>query len=280
MGLCDVSDWTKDEERQASGTREKFWLIHPDNTHRYLFKIPKGNTGEAWAEVVASKIGQRIGLNMMEADLAVYDGIVGVLSRNFVFDDAEFYEGGDLFFTIAEDFDRYNLKHYHFLNIIKVLSEFHLEKEFVQIPIFDALIANQDRHCDNWGVIVHHNGYKLAPIYDNGASLGYQLKEERILKMFQDQRMFDAFTNRSFSLIGLPHKRKPKYKELLSFIYELYPKEVKREIERISQINIQEIITVFDGISDNIMSKIYKEWVSKLLQQRKEWLLNWYMEVR
>ncbi len=77
---------------------------------------------------------------MMEVDLAVYDGIVGVLSENFVFDDEEFYEGGDLFFTIAEDFDRYNLKHYHFLNIIKVLSEFHLEKEFVQIPIFDALM--------------------------------------------------------------------------------------------------------------------------------------------
>ncbi|BBW95685.1 hypothetical protein GsuE55_05180 [Geobacillus subterraneus] len=41
MGLHDVSHWKKDEERQASGTREKFWLINPDNKRRYLFKIPK-----------------------------------------------------------------------------------------------------------------------------------------------------------------------------------------------------------------------------------------------
>ncbi|WP_371810208.1 HipA domain-containing protein [Geobacillus sp. DSP4a] len=280
MELYDVSHWKKDEERQASGTREKFWLINPDNKRRYLFKIPKENTGEAWAEVVASKIGQHIGLDMMKADLAVYDGTIGILSENFVLYNEEFYEGGDLFFTIEESFDRRNLKHYHFLNVIKVLSGFHLEKEFVQIPVFDALIANQDRHCDNWGIIVHHTSCRLAPIYDNGASLGYQLKEERILKMFQDQRMFEAFTNRSFSLIGLPHKKKPKYKELLSFIYELYPKEVKKEIDRISQINEQQVTTVLDGVSENVMSKIYKEWVLKLLLYRKEWLVNWYMEVK
>ncbi|WKA46415.1 hypothetical protein QWV57_12065 [Geobacillus zalihae] len=38
MELYDVSHWKKDEERQASGTREKFWLINPDNKRRYLFK--------------------------------------------------------------------------------------------------------------------------------------------------------------------------------------------------------------------------------------------------
>lgn len=145
MSLFDVSHWEKDEERQASGTRQKFWLINPLDKQRYLFKIPKENTGEAWAEVIASKIGQLMGLKTMKADLAVYNGILGILSENFVHDDKEFYEGRDLFFTIAEDFDRYSLKYYDFPNIIKVLSEFSLERDFIQIPIFDALIANQDR---------------------------------------------------------------------------------------------------------------------------------------
>lgn len=35
--------------------------------------------------------------------------------------------------------------------------------------------------------------------------------------------MFEAFTNRSYSLIGFPDKKKPKYKELLGFIHRLYP---------------------------------------------------------
>jgi hypothetical protein len=120
MSLYDVSNWDRDEERHASGTRQKFWLIHPDNQRRYLYKIPKENTGEAWAEVVASKIGQGIGLKMMKADLAVYNHAIGILSENFVQEDEEFFEGGDLFFTVAEDFDRHHLKYYDFPNIMKV----------------------------------------------------------------------------------------------------------------------------------------------------------------
>ncbi|MGG6431961.1 HipA domain-containing protein [Anoxybacillus sp. D401a] len=142
-----------------------------------MFKIPKENTGEAWAEVVASKIGEFIGINTMKAYLASYNGLTGCLLENFVAANVEFYEGGDLFFTVAEDFDRYSLKYYDFLNIIKVLSPFELDRAFVQIPVFDAFIANQDRHCDNWGVIVEESSYQLAPVYDNGASLGHQLKE-------------------------------------------------------------------------------------------------------
>jgi len=117
-----------------------------------------------------------------------------------------------------------------------------------------------------------------CPIYDNGASLGYQLQEERILKMFQDQRMFTAFTNRSYSLIGLPDKKKPKYRELLNFIYQLYPQETKEMVERISQINEKQILVILSKISEEAMSKVYKEWVLKLLQYRRELLINWHTE--
>jgi hypothetical protein len=36
---------------------------------------------------------------------------------------------------------------------------------------------------------------------------------------------------------------------------------MKKEIDRISQINEQQVTTVLDGVSENVMSKIYKEWV-------------------
>lgn len=56
--------------------------------------------------------------------------------------------------------------------------------------------------------------------------------------------------------------------------------KMKKEIDRISQINEQQVTTVLDGVSENVMSKIYKESVLKLLLYRKEWLVNWYMEVK
>ncbi|WP_339230618.1 hypothetical protein [Aeribacillus sp. FSL K6-2833] len=74
--------------------------------------------------------------------------------------------------------------------------------------------------------------------------------------MFQDQRMFTAFTNRSYSLIGLPDKKKPKYRELLNFIYQLYPQETKEMVERISQINEKQILVILNEISEEAMSKV------------------------
>jgi len=78
----------------------------------------------------------------------------------------------------------------------------------------------------------------------------------------------------------LPDKKKPKYRELLNFIYQLYPQETKEMVERISQINEKQILVILSEISEEAMSKVYKEWVLKLLQYRREWLINWYTEVK
>lgn len=276
MDLLDVSSWKLDDRRQVSGTRAKYWLIHPETEERYLFKIPKEGTGEAWAEKIASEIGKKIGFSMMDVNLAKRNNTIAILAKNFVNDQEEFFEGGDLFFTIAEDFDRYQLKYYDFHNIVKFLSEYGLERDFIKIPIFDALIGNQDRHCDNWGIISSKDGYRLAPIYDNGASLGFQLKEERLKLMFQDANMFRAYSNRSYSLIGLKNKMKPKYLELLSEIKLHFPDEIQQYIEQLHNVDRKLLEDIINPITEEVMSAIYKEWVIRLLLYRKEWLLNWY----
>lgn len=276
MGLVDVTNWKVDDKRQVSGTREKYWLIHPETEQHFLFKIPKENTGEAWAEKIASEVGKAMGLSTMDVNLAKRDSTIAVLAANFINKQEELYEGGDLFFTVANDFDRYNLNHYHFFNIIKVLSEFQLDRDFIKIPIFDAFIGNQDRHCDNWGIIYSKNRYKMAPIYDSGASLGFQLKEERINLMFKNPNMFRAFSNRSYSLIGLPDKKKPRFLDLLTVIKQSYPSEVQEAIHLINKVNENLLQGIMDSIPEEVMNITYKIWVKKLLLYRKDWLLNWY----
>lgn len=280
MSILDVSYWEKDLNRQISGTRAKYWVIDPESSQQFMFKIPKENTGEAWAEKVSSELGKLLGLYMMDVDLAVSDNIYGVLAKKFTSGTEEFYEGGDLFPSIVENFDRYKLDNYTFHHIAKALSEFELDREFIVIPVFDALIGNQDRHCDNWGIIATKEGYRLAPIYDNGASLGFQLKEDRIKKMFKDENMFKAFSNRSYSLIGIEEKKKPKYLELLSEIRSQYPKEIDDAVTRLSVLNKDNIVHVLNTIPTSIMSDIYKEWVVKLVLYRRDWIMNWRSEVR
>lgn len=244
-----------------------------------MFKIPRENTGEAWAEKISSELGKLLGLNMMDVHLAVRENTLGIIAKNFTSGSDEFYEGGDLFQAIMEDFDRYRLENYTFRNIVRALEDFELDRDFVVIPVFDALIGNQDRHCDNWGIIASDANYKLAPIYDNGASLGFQLKEERIKLMFQDLNMFQAFTNRSHSLIGIDEKKKPKHLELLTVIFRQYSKEIDNAINNLSVLNKNNIVNILDKVPDSIMSELFKEWVLRLLLYRKEWLLNWRREV-
>lgn len=274
--ILDVSLWEKDTKKQASGTRAKFWIKHPKFQTRYLFKIPRENTGEYWAEFIASKIGQAIGMEIIDVELATYNGTIGTIAKNFVKTKEEFYEGGDLFFTLFSDFDRYALKHYNFSNIIKVLTPYNLERAFISVPVFDAFIGNQDRHCDNWGIIMSDDAYKLSPIYDNGTSMGFNLQAKRIRELLMDYNRLQNYCNKGISLIGLNDKHKPRCLELLEEVNAKFPVETKKVLEQIGEVNRQMILKILDDIPPSIMDDVYKEWVEKLLIYRKEWLFKWY----
>ena len=275
MNIINVTNWELDEEKHISGTRQKFWLKHPSENQIYMFKVPKENTGEVWAEKIVSDLGKVLGLNMMDVSIAKHNDMFGSLAKNFREETEIFYEGGDLFYSIFEDFDRFNLKYYDIANILDILKGYNLERRFLQIPIFDTFVANQDRHCDNWGIIYRDNSYDLSPIYDNGASLGYQLEPSHIINMLKNGQMFTAFSNRSRSLIGLSGKRKPKSLDLLSWIRRRFPYEVKEEFERINMVDQPMVESIISPIPQEAMDDIYKEWVVKLLLYRKEWLLGW-----
>lgn len=278
MSILDVSHWEEDYNNQISGTRAKYWIIEPDTSQQFMFKIPTENTGEAWAEKVSAEIGKLLGLTMMDVHFAVRQNINGIIAKKFTTKTEEFYEAGDLITSVVDDFNRYKLDNYSFGHISKALAEFQLDKDFIIIPVFDALIGNQDRHCDNWGIITTKSNYRLAPIYDNGSSLGFGLKENRIKMMFKDPNMFKAFSNRSYSLIGIDGKKKPKYLELLSVIRSQYPKEVEDAVNRLSSLNKDSIVKVLNTIPTSIMSDVYKEWIVKLLLYRRDWITKWRKE--
>jgi hypothetical protein len=54
-----------------------------------------------------------------------------------------------------------------------------------QTLVFDALIGNTDRHPDNWGLLVRFADsaaprYAMAPAFDNGTSLAYELRDNNL----------------------------------------------------------------------------------------------------
>lgn len=278
--MIDTSLWKRDIKSQASGTRTKFWLfepgINPDEATKYLFKMPTEATGGHWAEFVASKVGAMLGFHTAEVDLAINNGTVGTISKNFRLKTEELYEGGDLFLAKFDDFDRHSLAHYELPHILEILSAYDLEKDFVAVPVFDALIANNDRHCDNWGVLSGPKGIRLAPIYDNGSSLGFNEVEHKKKKMLTDNHMLGGFCNRGKPSIGLPGRKKPKHFELLSFLHNCLPQQMTIVMDRLNKINEGMLVTIVEDIQSDIMSDLDKEWVVRLLLYRKKWIMNWY----
>src|SRR5438094_5691159 len=71
------------------GTKPKFWFADavPRETpfkDEILFKEARPQTGEDWAEKIASELCTVLGLPHAQYDLAVWQGRPGVISRSFV----------------------------------------------------------------------------------------------------------------------------------------------------------------------------------------------------
>lgn len=284
--IIDVTDWIYKETLQVSGTREKRWLKHEDiSPDTFLFKLPKATTNEAWAEKVTSEIGKKLGFNMMDVDFATNNDTNAVLLKNFSPGSKTMADGGEIISAFLNDFDPDSLVGYSIENIIKSLSKHPLlgnsnfESEFISMCIFDAFVANQDRHCENWAIILNSTSY-FAPIYDNGASLGFNSSKDKMLKMISDKNMLNAFNNRSKTLIEVEGKKKPKALTLLSYLKKLYPEKFKKEMTKIFSFNEGDIIHILEQVPNDFMNDLEKEWVQCLLISRRNWLCEWYEEDR
>ena len=202
--ITDVSGWRL-AGVEPTGLDPKVWLIDPDDKWPWLFKpVPvQGSqiSGEDWAEVIAADIAALLGVPHAEARLAVRGDHRGCIVRKFMEQGWELQHGSALLSEVVPDFDP---KHpdrggHTLVNVERVLEslsppvgpEIPLGLSafgvFAGYLVFDALIANQDRHSNNWGVLRPPPGLgpdRLAPSFDHGSSLGFNVSEsERLSRL-------------------------------------------------------------------------------------------------
>ena len=220
----DVADWEVDAEFGVfpQGARAKdavFAPVAPTEPvlvggKRYLFKRSKRSyPDQFWGEVIAYRVGCLMGLEVPPAFAAFNSrtGYSAALIEWFYRDGAElFMLGGDFMQMVREGFDRdkgtqHNLQDVELLMRLlartKALSQ-NWRQWWVEGLLFDALIGNSDRHQDNWGLIFDAVGReppnmppcRLAPLFDNGTSLGHERFPERVVG-WTDARL-DQYINK------------------------------------------------------------------------------------
>ncbi len=165
--ILNVNDWNEKSYFSTGGTREKSLLESPDG-HNFYFKtsLSKPNKDykfEFWSEIIASEIGNYLGLDVLKYDIGIKGNSIGCISQSMINSEKErLVEGVNYLVGYNNMYDPKSKKHqplYSYQYIKDALFYFKLDAfipNIDEIIVFDALIGNGDRHQENWGVISGH----------------------------------------------------------------------------------------------------------------------------
>lgn len=206
--IIDVSDWDVDRS-EPMGSKEKEWRIHPQEHERWLFKLNRMidraaglHAGEDWSEKIAAEIAGLLGIPHAVVELAERDGTRDIISKDFVKDRRRYRltHGNELLTMEVPQYPRDQKRRLSLHTVANVMDV--LAADFITIPkadvpggldtpqevfigylMLDAVIANTDRHHENWAIVERQTGpsepaaAQLAPTFDHASSLGRELRD-------------------------------------------------------------------------------------------------------
>ncbi len=217
------------------------------NNKLYYFKWVD-SISDIYNELIAEEIANDYGINHIHYDLAVYNGNIGVISENFLKENETYTP---IYNILEKVFPNDKINHNNLTDLWDTFEitfnnqelTAKLIDQIVNMFIFDILIANNDRHDENYGIITGPNSINISPVYDNSCMLsGISLYEDEygIKVDIDDKNTIKDFLNISSS----------EYTELLK--------------NKLWIINEENINKVFDRVEKRINRKIEEEFKEKI----------------
>lgn len=188
---------TTTPEFTTNGALRKCW--HRENNQIYLLKGGSecfANGGlEPYIEVFASKVAKTMNLNHVPYKLAEFHDIIVSKCPLFTDENTGFIP---IYHALGADYFQNHL--IDDPQTWQVIGDQYGIEPWEDLLLFDAVIANEDRHLGNFGFLVDNNSNQIkstAPLFDHGNSLFFNATNEEFKNIFDY-----ASTRRSF--IGLP----------------------------------------------------------------------------
>ena len=260
-------------EINNKGTREKRTVL--DNKGIFKYEMYDKSCSEACSEKLSYEIAKVLGYDCAHIELALDENdTLGIL--NYLFVDIHEEEHIDAIAYIKKN-DEIRSQFYTLENIKKCLDMLNtnLFYQFLKIMVFDALVGEQDRHEENWGIIRKDGEYKLSPLYDNGCNLLREFyKKENAEKYYNGLKDFDAYIKRSKTLICKKDGSKYKHFELIEDLYSRYSNQIREEITNLEKLTDLKVENIVNKIPDNIITIKHKEYIMRYIKTRKQILLK------
>ncbi len=261
-------DWVLHDE--FMGTKDKFWYQSPDSDKHWLFKHPRANSGEHWAEKIAAEVADLLGVMHAKVELANFEEGIGSTTKSFVRNGLELIHGNEILAWVMSNYDvdaRFGQSRHTLDNIWVALDKAFImpeageiaKRSFAGYLILDALIGNTDRHHENWGILRRRtgNGWKgfLAPSYDHASSLGRELQDERRNLLLSENRVAAYAEGGHGGIFWSEQARRgPSPLQLVRHAITKYPTLFQIPMERLGRVN--------ENLLREIIWRIPVDWMS------------------
>lgn len=286
---------------ESVGKRDKFWFDDA-NQQRCMFK-QNLIRGEDWPEVLVCEIADILGLphavygfaHLVDDNDVVMASGEGVVTASFVEPEQSLMLGNTLLSEINADYsaqgNNYQIKT-HTIDAISQAIE-RLESplgvaqhtglsalDFYAGYLFlDVLVANQDRHHENWGCIQSANRHYLAPTFDHASSLARNVSDaEKQKRMESRDRGFivEAFANRARSAININGERRRTLttRDALKAFCDFNDIGVAVWQERLRNLSADQLSAIINRVPECYMSDITRRFTLCLLNVNKNYLLD------
>lgn len=281
----DISTWVVISQ-EARGLDPKDWMVpsgdvqRPGQAHWWLFK-PVKTAGyrrfDDASERIAAALASLLDLPAAQVELARNQSEEGIISGN-VTPNGWSLESGD---TLLSEFDGYlscagekrpkDRVGHTLENIARVLvgcsgapnsstSGWEAMEVFAGYLVFDAWIANTDRHAVNWGVLTRdEDGQRaLAPTFDHGSALASGTQDERLALTTADD-----FAARGYAGRFEGGRRRPLVELALSAV-EQAGSRAETWLDRLASVRTEDWEDILSGLPN--LSEVRRTFLSNVLQ--------------
>jgi hypothetical protein len=281
-------------EREHLGTKTKFWvnLMQDGEEADWLYKIPRENTGEHWAEKVAFEVACLLDIDCAEVQLARFQDTLGSCSKSFINREKkpEMIHGNEIMAGQFADYEKdkkYGQKDHTLDNIVKAVrntgSQSESEralKNFTGYLLLDGLIGNTDRHHENWAFLrwtdkQKQTHYVIAPTFDHASSLGRELLDEKRELILKEDRI-EQYLNRGSGAIFANNRAKNGLnpQELVKLTNNQYPELLDVWFKQVEQLNPDHFKGIIERVPDEFITDTARTFALSLLKANLKTLKN------
>ena len=284
------------------GSKRKFWFQNAASI-MCLFKEVQPNTGEDWSEKVACDLCRLLDLPHVDYDLAIWKDKNGVICPTCVPTDGRLVHGNELLAQLLPEYPQQQVRRvsqYTLENVFAILQSpeiktpmawtpltegFEAVDVFVGYLMFDAWIANTDRHHENWALVVSSEAMThLAPTYDHASSLGaHETDTNRYdrLTTRDTRRSIRRYVERATSAFFASSFDTTPMSTFDAFHAAgiRRPGAAKAWLARLASLSFREIQALFSNIPSNRISVVAIDFALEMLALNHQRLLKLQQEV-